>query len=65
VAMKIDKDMCTACGECASVCPTGAISPAKGVYKIDPEVCTECAGEADEPQCMNTCPDGCIDYLVA
>jgi ferredoxin len=42
--MKIDKDCCTACGECASVCPTGAISPAKGVYKIDPDGCTECEG---------------------
>ncbi len=65
MAMKIDKDSCVACGECEAVCPSKAISPAKGVYAIDPAKCTECAGEADSPQCMDACPDGCIDYLVA
>jgi len=62
MSMKIDGDLCTACGECTTVCPTDAISPKKGVYWIDPAVCTECEGEADTPQCMETCPDDCIDY---
>lgn len=65
MAMKIDKDSCVACGECEAVCPSKAIAPAKGVYAIDPAKCTECAGEADSPQCMDACPDDCIDYLVA
>lgn len=64
MAMKIDKDACVACGECEAVCPNGAISPSKGVYVVDPAKCTECKGQADAPQCMESCPDGCIDYAA-
>jgi ferredoxin len=62
MAMLIDADLCTACGECSTVCPTDAISPKKGVFWIDPEICNECENDGGEPQCMATCPDDCIDY---
>jgi ferredoxin len=61
MALQIVKSVCTSCGDCEPVCPTNSISPWKGVYKIDPETCTECEGEYDMPQCLNACmEDDCI-----
>ncbi len=61
MALKIVASICTACTDCESVCPTNSITPFKGVYKIDPETCTECEGESDMPQCLDACmEDGCI-----
>jgi ferredoxin len=34
MAMKIDPDMCTACGDCKPVCPTKSISSGKIFFKI-------------------------------
>src|SRR5215831_18131170 len=38
---------CVACGECVQVCPTGALTPARGVAKVEPDrtvdsVCPYC-----------------------
>ncbi|MDD2884796.1 MAG: 4Fe-4S binding protein [Azonexus sp.] len=60
MAMKIDPDMCTACGDCKPVCPTKAISSGKIFYKIDAATCTECDGHNDSPLCVDVCPSGCI-----
>jgi len=61
MAMMINSSLCTACGDCESVCPTGAIIPSKGVYMIQADKCTECEPDHDMPQCLNSCmEDGCI-----
>ncbi|MBK1694062.1 ferredoxin [Chromatium weissei] len=63
MAMKIMRELCTACGDCEPVCPTQSIKPFKGVYKIDANTCSECEGEgeAGSPQCADACmEDGCI-----
>jgi len=61
MAMTIVAEECTSCGDCMPVCPTGAIQKKKGLYKIDPAVCTECEGEFDAPQCESACPiDNCV-----
>ena len=63
MALKIVKEVCTACGDCEPVCPTQSISPWKGVYKIDASTCSECEGdgESGSPQCMEACmEDDCI-----
>ena len=61
MAMKIDRNVCTACGDCEPECPTKAIMPFKGVYAIDPEKCTECEGEHSAPKCLEVCmEDDCI-----
>jgi ferredoxin len=44
------------------VCPNDAISETDSVYAIDPDLCTECAGSFDEPQCIKVCP---VDTIVS
>ena len=29
-------------------------------FEIDPELCTECVGHFDTPQCIEVCPVDCI-----
>lgn len=65
MAMSISADLCTACGDCEPVCPTAAIAPKKGLYAIKAEVCTECEGEHDMPQCLKVCTSDAISPLDA
>ena len=58
MAMKIT-DECTACGICQPLCPTDSITEGD-IFVIDPDTCNECEGEADEPQCVEECPEECI-----
>ena len=61
MAIQIVAEICTACGDCEPVCPTTAIIPKKGVFFIKADICTECEGDHDEPQCFKVCmEDGCI-----
>ncbi len=53
-------DTCINCDVCEPVCPNQAISFHGTRYHIDPELCTECQGEFDEPQCVVFCPVDCI-----
>lgn len=32
----------------------------KDIYEINPDLCTECVGHYDEPQCQIVCPVQCI-----
>jgi ferredoxin len=45
MAYTINQD-CTACGTCIDECPVEAISEGD-IYKINPEVCTDCGACAD------------------
>ena len=55
-------DDCTACGTCIDECPVEAITEGDPLYIIDPDLCTECQGFHDEPQCAAVCPvDCCVD----
>ncbi|SFD47545.1 4Fe-4S dicluster domain-containing protein [Thiohalospira halophila DSM 15071] len=53
-------DECINCDVCEPECPNGAISMGDEIYVIDPELCTECVGHFDEPQCIEVCPVDCI-----
>ncbi len=59
MALKITEE-CTSCGACEPECPNTAISEADPIYIINPDLCTECVGFYDEPQCVAVCPVACI-----
>ena len=56
MAYKIKVSQCTVCGACEFECPNAAIKFKNDTYVIDPVKCTECAGQADAPQCAEVCP---------
>ena len=53
-------DECINCDVCEPECPNNAISEGEEIYEIDPNLCTECVGHYDEPQCQQVCPVDCI-----
>ena len=59
MALNINED-CIACDACVEGCPNEAISEGDPIYIINPDLCTECVGECDEPQCVEVCPADCI-----
>ena len=60
-------DECINCDVCEPECPNSAITQGDEIYEIDHELCTECVGHFDEPQCVEVCPVDCIpsdpDYV--
>ena len=59
MSLKITEE-CINCDVCEPVCPNLAIYPGENIYEIDPDLCTECVGHFDEPQCVEICPVDCI-----
>ncbi len=55
MALKIT-DECISCGACEPECPVEAISEGDDQFVIDADVCVECEGHFDEPQCQDVCP---------
>ena len=53
-------DECINCDVCEPVCPNKAIYQGEDYYHINPDLCTECVGHFDEPQCQQVCPVDCI-----
>jgi len=53
-------DECINCDVCEPVCPNEAIYQGQEIYEIDPDLCTECVGHHDVPQCVDICPIDCI-----
>ncbi|TCP43374.1 4Fe-4S binding protein [Rhodovulum marinum] len=56
MAYKIVTQTCTACGACELECPNAAIRLKNDTYVIDPNLCSECEGHFDTPQCAEICP---------
>jgi len=53
-------DECINCDVCEPECPNNAISQGETIYEINPNLCTECVGHFDTPQCVEVCPVDCI-----
>ena len=53
-------DECINCDVCEPVCPNEAIYQGQEIYEINPDLCTECVGHFDVPQCVEVCPIDCI-----
>lgn len=59
MALKIS-DECINCDVCEPECPNGAIYQGEEIYHINPDLCTECVGHYETPQCVEVCPVDCI-----
>lgn len=59
MALIITSD-CINCDVCEPECPNHAIYMGPLIYEIDPQLCTECVGHFDQPQCVAVCPVACI-----
>ena len=59
MALKITLE-CINCDVCEPVCPNQAIYMGAEIYEINPDLCTECVGHFDVPQCQLYCPVDCI-----
>jgi len=55
-------DECINCDICEPECPNQAISQGEEYYVINPNLCTECVGHFDTPQCQIVCPVACIPH---
>ncbi len=53
-------DECINCDVCEPECPNGAIAQGEEIYEIAMNLCTECVGHFEEPQCIEVCPVDCI-----
>jgi len=60
-------DTCISCDACLDECPTESIvdndenPTGEDIYYVNPETCTECVGDHDQPACAEACPtEGCI-----
>ena len=53
-------DECINCDVCEPECPNEAISQGEEIYEINPDLCTQCVGHFDTPQCIEVCPVDCI-----
>jgi ferredoxin len=63
MAYKIIDD-CICCGACEVECKNNAIHEGETIYVINPQLCTECVGFFDKPQCEEVCPTGaCVADL--
>ena len=61
-------DECIMCGACIDVCPNNAITEGDDfVSVINPNLCTECVGFHNAPQCVEVCAVDAIlqnpDYI--
>ena len=59
MALKITEE-CINCDVCEPVCPNEAIYQGLEIFEINPDLCTECIGHFDTPQCVDICPVECI-----
>lgn len=50
----VDVDKCVGCGNCAKVCPFGAITIEHGKAVVSPALCQGCRA------CVSACPKGAI-----
>lgn len=51
---------CINCDVCEPECPNTAIYMGPEIYEINPDLCTQCVGHFDTPQCQEVCPVDCI-----
>jgi len=66
-ALPLDPARCTGCGQCAAVCPAGAITQAEGrLFALDATGCRHAQSGSDDgcTRCQEACPTGAIDLAA-
>lgn len=61
MAKRINQDRCIQCGVCLPECPNEGIHEVDGLYVIDAQLCTECAGVYASSRCEEVCPTDAIE----
>ena len=54
MAVRIDLEQCTGCGQCVEICPVTAIKIEKEKAVINKSECVDCGN------CVDECPNGAI-----
>jgi len=55
MAVSINKELCTGCGDCVDECPLELLTLVDGkVFQADPDECVECG------RCVDTCESGAL-----
>jgi NAD-dependent dihydropyrimidine dehydrogenase PreA subunit len=57
--IRIKETLCTGCGTCLEVCPTGALSLANGLATVDQSLCAQCEA------CIGACPEQAIESVAS
>lgn len=56
--IKVNKFLCTSCGNCKDACPFGAIS-----FDVYPSICDRCK-ELEVPMCAQSCPTQALKVKI-
>jgi ferredoxin len=59
MVLRIDRRLCTGCGDCVNVCAVEALSVVDGTLVMQPDECIECAA------CIDECPFGALSLVDA
>ena len=54
MAVKIDDEKCTGCGDCTDSCPTEALKVEEGKVHLNADDCSDCGA------CVDVCPESAL-----
>ena len=55
MAVKVDKEKCTACGACVECCPTDSLEIEGDCVNVNEDICIDCG------VCIDECPTGALE----